>query len=355
MHILIVTPGFPENESDTSCIPPLQEYLKELRSSYPGYGISVIAIHYPFKKSVYEWNGITVHACGGKNRKMPSRIFTWISGILTALKINRKTRIEIVHSFWLNETALLGSVICKLLMVKHVSTLMGQDAKETNKYIKILNIKNIFTVAVSDFQAGVFKQSGKSGPDSIVPWGIKSFPVSNGERTIDIAGSGSLIPLKNFELFINIIKELKKEFPLIRTVIMGDGEQRKELEEIISEYGLGENVKLAGHIKREAVLSVMMKSKILLHTSRYEAFGYVIAEALAAGCYVVCRPVGCAPECEKVITVNGENDFISAVKEIMAKEKIFEPANPFPVEKTAESYAGIYENLSRKKILKIDP
>ena len=345
MHVLILTPGFPENESDTDCIPPMQEYLKELRSTYPEINISVIALHYPFRRSRYEWNGINVYACGGKGRKKPLRIIVWITGILAALKINRKTGIDIVHSFWLNETAMLGSIICKLIKVKHVSTLMGQDAKETNKYFKILKIKKIFTVAVSYFQAGVFKQSCKSEPDKIIPWGIKTFPVENSTRNIDLAGAGSLIPLKNFELFLNIIKGLKKEFPLIRSVIMGDGEQKKYLEKKISEYGLGENVNLAGHIKRESVLSVMMKSKILLHTSHYEAFGYVIAEALASGCIVVCRPVGCARDCDGVTTVDEDNNFINTVKNILLKENNYKPRNLFPVEDTVKSYVSVYLNL----------
>ena len=31
-HLLIITPGFPENEGDTKCIPALQIYLKELQA-----------------------------------------------------------------------------------------------------------------------------------------------------------------------------------------------------------------------------------------------------------------------------------------------------------------------------------
>ncbi|MHB8579863.1 MAG: glycosyltransferase family 4 protein [Ignavibacteriaceae bacterium] len=349
MHILIITPGFPKDNNDTGCIPPMQAYLKELLLNYPEIDISVIALHYPYKKAFYNWNGISVYACGGKGRKHPFRIIIWVYAIYILLKINRKKKIDILHSFWLNEPAMLGSIAGKLIKVKHICTMMGQDAKSGNKYLKRLNLNNIFKIAVSDYQAEILKQSCKIIPDKIVHWGIKSSQNNNSLREFDVLGAGSLIPLKNFSLFIKIISELKKEFPKIKSILIGEGELRGELNQLIYHYNLNENVILTGNIKREEVLNYMIKSKILLHTSMYESFGYVIAEALVSGCYVVCKPVGCAKQSNKIFIAEEEKDFVNAIRALLINGKDYKSEDLFPLGKTVNTYAGLYMNLFNNK------
>jgi len=60
----MLTPGFAENETDTTCIPALQIYADALRK-HSGYEVSIVALHYPKKSSVYHWNDIPVQALGG--------------------------------------------------------------------------------------------------------------------------------------------------------------------------------------------------------------------------------------------------------------------------------------------------
>ena len=345
-NVLILTPGFPENENDSDCISPLQEYLKELLVNYSDLNISVIAVHYPYKRSVYLWNGITVYACGAKNCKQPLRLYYWCLSVLYALAINRNSKINLVHSFWLNETALIGSIICRLLKVKHVNTMMGQEVKQKNKYLKIINLKNIFKVALTGYQSKFFYQAFKMNPDKIISWGIKSFDVADKPRTIDLLGVGSLIPVKNFSLFIKIIKNLKDEFKTIKCVIIGQGEQYEELQGLIFKYGLSDNILLTGLLSRELVLSKMKESKILLHTSNYESFGFVIAEALAAGCYVVSREVGCASQSDKLFSLKENVQFETIISNLLKNAAEFNPKNLFPVEYTAQMYAELYGNLS---------
>ena len=350
MHVLIITPGFPVDKFDTSCIPPMQEFLNGMRLNYPEVIFSVIALHYPYKKNFYDWNGITVYACGGRGKKQPQRILIWFLSILIALKINRKFNIDIIHSFWLTESAMVGNIVGKLLSVNHVSTIMGQDAKENNKFLQRLNLKNIIKIALSDYQARVFKQSCKVEPDKIIPWGINSFQTENINREIDVLGVGSLIPVKNFKLFISIIKGLKEEFPEIKSVIIGEGEQFEELKELVSNQKLDSNLQLAGFLNHETVLSYMNKSKILIHTSDYESFGYVIAEALVSGCYIVCKPVGCAKECDRLSIAESYDEFIIKIRKLLLNGKEFKSNNLFPLEQTIRSYADLYTSCSKGNV-----
>ncbi len=349
MHILVITPGFPENENDTSCIPPMQEYFKELKHLFPEFRISVVALHYPYKNGFYSWNGIKIYVCGGKGRKLPFRLFVWLKGFIASLRINREIKINVIHSFWLGESALIGNIISRILKVKHITTFMGQDAKDTNKFLKLLNLEKIFKVTVSQYQSEILSSTGKTKPDKIIPWGIKPFTIEETYREIDILGVGAFIPVKNFKTFLRIIKEIKQKYSGIKVVIIGYGEQSTELKEISKGYNLENNISFKGHIKREEVLSTMMKSKILLHTSFYESFGYVIAEALAAGCYVVCKKVGCAVESEKLFIAEEEKDFLKIIDNILGNKKDYSGLNNFPLDNVVNSYSELYLNLATNR------
>lgn len=344
MHVLLITPGFPENENDTDCNPPVQEYLQSLLLRYPEVKVSAISIHYPCKKIFYDWKGIKVYSCGGSSSAQPARLFYWLRAIYYSLKINNKSKINIVHSFWLNETALVGTVISFILNIKHINTLMGQDAKKGNKYVRLLPLKRIIKVAVSEFQSQVFFYSAGKKTDYIIPWGIEMNDSGNQKRTYDIIGVGALIPVKNYQLFIEIISQLKKEFPYLNCLLIGDGVQRSELKKQIETSELSENIKLTGHLKREDVLKIMRQSKILLHTSEYESFGYVIAEALISGCFVVSRETGCVKRSEKIFAAENKNEFTVAIMNLLHSQNEYLPVNPYKLNVTVDYYFRLYKS-----------
>ena len=66
--LIILTPGFPENEADTVCLPLQQAFIKALKETDPGLDIIVLSFHYPYVKKKYNWFDIRVIAFGGKNK-----------------------------------------------------------------------------------------------------------------------------------------------------------------------------------------------------------------------------------------------------------------------------------------------
>ncbi len=346
MHILVITPGFPKDEFDTSCIPPMQELLKALKTNSSDFKISVISLYYPYKKNIYNWNDISVFSCGGKNNSKPSKIFTWLLALYFSIKINRKNNVNIIHSFWLTDSALLGSMLSRIFDVKHISTMMGQDAKSENKFLRRLNLDKIIKISVSNYQAEIFKKSSNMYQEKIIPWGIKPLYINKIERQIDVLGVGALIPIKNYCLFVKVISKLKNKFPDIKAVLIGDGIQRIELEELILKYNLKENLYLAGHLNREKVISYMLRSKIFLHTSDYESFGYVLAEAEASGCKIVCRSVGCAMGNDNFFIAEGEDDFCEIISRLLLSKLEFKSLSLFPLEVTVNSYVDVYRKYS---------
>lgn len=344
MHILVITPGFPSDENDTDCIPPMQEYFRKLIQVDPAIKVSVIAIHYPHTSKAYIWNNINVYPCNGRSSAQPIRIFYWLRAMIQAVKIHKENKINIIHSFWISESALVGSLLRGLLNVRHINTMMGQDVKTENKYLKLLPLKSIIKIALSEFQENIFYNStGKHG-DTIISWGIDTIYPLNQERTIDIVGAGSLIPVKNFKLFVEVVTLLKEKLPSIKCLLIGEGNERSGIEKLIRDLKLTGNISLLGHIPREEVLACMGKSKILLHTSNFESFGYVITEALASGCYVACKNVGCAKKSDKLFIADSANEFVDTILEILNSKSDYNPELPFPLSETVSAYLKLYRD-----------
>ena len=75
-HILLLTPGFPRDEADSTCIPPLQLFVKGLAAAHPEATLSVITFQYPDRITPFHWHGITVYPAGGGNRRYLGKALT---------------------------------------------------------------------------------------------------------------------------------------------------------------------------------------------------------------------------------------------------------------------------------------
>jgi glycosyltransferase involved in cell wall biosynthesis len=340
MQLIILTPGFPENEQDTTCVPYIQEWVLELQSRNL-YTLKIIAFQYPFEERVYFWHGIEVYAAGGKNTQFPWRFRIWYKIWQKILAFKQKEEISHFQSFWLSETAFLAQRFASWHKIPLIMCMLGQDAKPENKYLKFLNLPKSNIIAFSEFVGKILYSHTKKTSKAIpVGLNIKKLDLKTSkEKTMDILGVGGLIPLKQYDIFIEIVAEIAISFPNIRTSIIGEGEQKEKLIHLINEKKLNHNISLLGKIPRNEVFDAMGKSKIFLHTSNYEGQGLVLLEALASGCYVVCFPVGAYPTHHKVWVCNSPSEMAKAILAISAIENPdYEAVIPFHIQGTIDEY-----------------
>lgn len=343
-HIVIITPGFPANENDDSCIPPLQDYVRYL-SSEKDIEINVITLQYPSVQSNYKWHKVNVYTLGGNDARFPKRFLIWKKAISLFKKINADNHVDVIHSFWLSECALLGNFLSSKYSINHINTVMGKEANRSNRYLRFINFDKLRLIALSNRQANSIKKATCRNTDKMIPWGVdkNSLPTfENCERKIDILGVGSLISLKNYSAFIRIIHKLKEFKPDINCVIIGDGPLKEKLNDQIKSLRLENNITLTGDLPRKKVFEYMMQSKILLHTSTFESFGMVFIEALYYGLYIVSKPVGIAEASDRWQVCNSNDDFITAVKHILQSPKNHEQILLHSLEDTINSYLKIY-------------
>ena len=77
-HVVLLTPGFARDETDTTCTTFLQDYLLALKRIHPEIQLEVVALQYPFDRNRYLWNGITIYSAQGKSSTYFNRLITWI-------------------------------------------------------------------------------------------------------------------------------------------------------------------------------------------------------------------------------------------------------------------------------------
>jgi L-malate glycosyltransferase len=109
------------------------------------------------------------------------------------------------------------------------------------------------------------------------------------------------------ESFKGILKEIDAKLLLV-----GDGPERPDMEELVMELGLQDNVIFTG--KRDDLPELLAISDIMFHLSEKEAFGLVLLEALACGLPSVATDVGGIPE----VIEDGFNGFLVQVGDICA-------------------------------------
>jgi glycosyltransferase involved in cell wall biosynthesis len=131
----------------------------------------------------------------------------------------------------------------------------------------------------------------------------KSFPEAKNNPLV-IGNLGRLVSQKGQELLIDIAGLLRDRAVSCKFVIGGDGILMESLKQKVEEKDLGNYVEFLGFIEDSA--SFMAKIDIFALTSRWEGFGYVMAEAMLAKKPIVAFDISSNPE----LVFNEENGYL---------------------------------------------
>lgn len=99
-----------------------------------------------------------------------------------------------------------------------------------------------------------------------------------------IIGVGRLTEQKDFSTLLDAIYTLRKTRN-VKLIIVGDGPMYADLQMKIDSYGLNAYVKLVGF--KENPISWINKADVFVLSSKWEGFGNILVEALAAGTTIV--------------------------------------------------------------------
>lgn len=151
--------------------------------------------------------------------------------------------------------------------------------------------------------------------------------------------------IKAFDIFI-------KTNPESLFVIGGYGGLYDGMKQLIADYDLQGKVNLIGVMNPFEIALEMQKASAYIHSSGYETFSVVCAEALNCGCPVIASNVGGIPEFvneENGILVDEQSEkaFSNAMLEVVSNEKLGRGLNGFSADSIAERYFHVLDEISQ--------
>ena len=218
------------------------------------------------------------------------------SAFLALHKIIRDFKPDIVHCHS-SKGGALGRTAAALQIKAPVRlyTPNALAAPLGDKYLKIEKFIGRYTdgfIAVSDSERSEIESFGldkHSFVDVVYPLIDSDFfaPSPRVEARMSIGvenlplvlGIGRITAQKDPESFVAIIKHLYALRPDIRALWLGSGEGESEFRRQISEAGLVDVIRIVSW--QHDVRSYIAAANVLLSTSAFESFGYMVAEALS--------------------------------------------------------------------------
>jgi glycosyltransferase involved in cell wall biosynthesis len=347
--LVILTPGFPKDDNDTGSLPSQQLLVKALNQNFPQLKIIILAFQYPFRSDTYRWMNNEVIPFNGKNRGGIFRLYVWVRVWQKLKKIKKEDPKTGLLSFWYSESAFIGKKFSSKYGLKHFIWISGQDAKKDNRYAKRTVPLENEMIAMSDFLVREFYYNHHVMPAHIIPNAIDEslFPPLPAKREIDILGVGSLIPLKQYHIFLETVHAVKTKIPSVKAVLCGDGPEKAKLITKIKELGIEENVELTGGKSHPEVLELMQHAKLFLHPSCYEGLSTACLEALYAGAHVVSFVRSMAKPISKWHIVKTRPEMKEkALKILRDPQTGYERVPTFSMKETAIKIMNLYEDKS---------
>ena len=99
-----------------------------------------------------------------------------------------------------------------------------------------------------------------------------------------------LIAVKRLDRFLRALALASRQVPALRGIVVGDGPERKPMQQLARELGLSSRVEFLG--ERDDVSALLRKARFLVLSSDREGTPNVILEAMATALPVITTPVG---------------------------------------------------------------
>ena len=214
--------------------------------------------------------------------------------------------------------------------------------KYINELINSLKGFNYLVVATKELRD--FYASKTSVKCIYIPNPLSNIPPKQSPlKTKNIISVGRLVPEKDFSILIQTMQLIHQQDPEIHLTIIGDGTERQALQSQINSLNLKTAITLTGWLHQDKIAKYYYNSSLFVMTSKTEAFGLVLTEAMSYGlpCLALARASGACAQITKDtgFLLDTSNPTIIADKII---ELLNHPNILKTIQKQLESYIGQY-------------
>lgn len=170
---------------------------------------------------------------------------------------------------------------------------------------------------------------------------------------------GRITRLKGHETLIEILQQLKQDYPQLHAVVVGGAAPKKqdylnELESKIQDLGLQEHITFVGH--RSDIREWLALSDVVLSLSNQaETFGRTVLEALSLGTPVLGWNRGGVAEILSTLHPNGlveiddQNSLVNKIKMEITHPSTIAPVHDFSLSDMCSNTLALYEDIVKGK------
>lgn len=317
---VIVATTFPARPGDGT-----PEFVLTLARSIRAFDVTVIVPRVPgaprddlvdgvrVRRAAYfpaRWERLAEDAILPRLRAEPWRVvevpFLVASLFLATWREVRRRRAVVVNSHWIVPAGLVALAIKLFTGVPYVVTVHGADAYTLRgrlaAQIKRLVVRR--AAAVLPVSGDIAHTLGIGARSPVLRMGVDTDAVrrATGDRSPEhglVVFVGRLADKKGVDVLIDALARV----PGLRAEVIGDGPDRRALEERARRVGVGERVRFAGRLPKSEVLRAIGRAEVVVIPSKVGAGGdmegtpVVLCEAMAAGTAVVASDLGGLGEC----------------------------------------------------------
>jgi len=239
----------------------------------------------------------------GMARRARALLHTWL-GACYAIRLDarRIDHIHVHHGFF---GAWIGMAAARLLGIDFSLTLHGSDLLLYPSYLdtKLEFCRSCFTISEYN-RHYILQRYPQIDPAKVIVTrlgvDVPETPPhklrADAQRPVMILTVGRLHAVKDHAFLLKACARLQACGVDFQCIIAGEGTERQNLENLISESGLASCVTLLGHVPRDAVSGWYDVADVVVLTSRSEGIPLVLMEAMARGKLVLAPAITGIPE-----------------------------------------------------------
>jgi glycosyltransferase involved in cell wall biosynthesis len=128
----------------------------------------------------------------------------------------------------------------------------------------------------------------------VVPCGLDHSlhrPASFSPRAPIVVSLGRLEPYKRLDLLLLAWRDVARDIPAARLVVLGRGQEYSRLQALVARLQLSEQVLFTGYVSDDEKVGWLQRAALLVQVSTKEGWGLTVTEAYACGTPVVATAV----------------------------------------------------------------